>query len=381
MKLRSLRYEAKTGWSQPLPVNMDSPQTMILAFAAPSYLKNPGAISELAKAFPKSVVVGCSTAGEISGTQIYDESISVSISQFEKSRILSAVHKIDPKEENSSFAAGISIADKLLKPDLKGVLVLSDGTSVNGSDLIRGLSSVLPPEVVISGGLAGDGSNFKQTWVLDDKKPTIGVISAVGIYGDNVQIRASSMGGWDVFGPERIVTKSSGNVLFELDGKPALTLYKEYLGDRAGELPASALLFPLSLRSEELDRKGLVRTILGVDEQKQSMTFAGDIPQGSYAQLMKANFDRLIGGATTAAEIVNKDAQESSDTLAVAISCVGRRLVLGVHTEDETEATLSILPKGTQQVGFYSYGEISPLANGKCDLHNQTMTLTTFSEG
>lgn len=380
MKLASLHYQANVGWSQPLPTHMDSPQTMILAFAAPSYLKNPEAISNLAKAFPKSVLLGCSTAGEISGTQIFDESISIAIAQFEKSYLRSTANKIDSKEAHQSFEAGQNIAKKLLKPDLKSILVLSDGTFVNGSELVRGLSSILLPNIVISGGLAGDGSNFKETWVLHDKKPTTGMISAIGIYGDSVQVKASSMGGWDVFGPERKVTKSSGNVLFELDGKPALSLYKEYLGDRASELPASALLFPLSLRSEELDRKGLVRTILAVDEEKQSMTFAGDIPQGSYARLMKANFDRLIHGATTAAEIVNKDAKKTSDTLAVAISCVGRRLVLGVHTEDETEATMGVLPKGTQQVGFYSYGEISPLANGKCDLHNQTMTLTTFSE-
>ena len=67
-------------------------------------------------------------------------------------------------------------------------------------------------------------------------------------------------------------------------------------------------------------------------------------------------------------------------TLAIAISCVGRRLVLGERTEEETEATLDVLPDGTQQIGFYSYGEISPLSSGRCDLHNQTMTLTTISE-
>jgi hypothetical protein len=59
---------------------------------------------------------------------------------------------------------------------------------------------------------------------------------------------------------------------------------------------------------------------------------------------------------------------------------VGRRLVLGSRTEEEIEATLEVLPKGTQQIGFYSYGEISPYTAGTCDLHNQTMTLTTLSE-
>jgi hypothetical protein len=189
-----------------------------------------------------------------------------------------------------------------------------------------------------------------------------------------------AIGGWDRFGPERRVTKSKGNVLFELDGRPALQLYKEYLGDRASGLPATGLLFPLALRAKQTESKSLVRTILAVNETEQSLTFAGDIPEGALAQLMKANFDRLVQGALEAASSTRLSDDDSTATLAVAISCVGRRLVLGERTEEETEATLDVLPKGTQQIGFYSYGEISPYTSGSCDLHNQTMTLTTLSE-
>jgi hypothetical protein len=205
-------------------------------------------------------------------------------------------------------------------------------------------------------------------------------VTAVGFYGDRIRIGHGSKGGWDRFGPERRVTKSQGNVLFELDGRPALQLYKEYLGDRASGLPATGLLFPLALRAKQTDSKSLVRTILGVNEHEQSLTFAGDIPEGAYAQLMKANFDRLVQGASEAATSTKLLADGDSSALAVAISCVGRRLVLGGRTEEETEATLDVLPKGTKQVGFYSYGEISPYTAGSCDLHNQTMTLTTLSE-
>jgi hypothetical protein len=179
---------------------------------------------------------------------------------------------------------------------------------------------------------------------------------------------------------ERLVTRSRANVLFELDGKPALQLYKEYLGDRASGLPATGLLFPLTLRAARDDDKRLVRTILAVDEATQSMTFAGDVPQGYYAQLMHANFDRLIQGAGEAALSTRGDGAPAPAPLAIAISCVGRRLVLGERAEEETEAVLEVLPPHTQQIGFYSYGEISPYASGHCDLHNQTMTLTTISE-
>jgi hypothetical protein len=218
---------------------------------------------------------------------------------------------------------------------------------------------------------------------LKDRTPQSGYVTAVGFYGDHIRLGHGSKGGWDKFGPERQVTKSIGNVLYELDGRPALGLYKEYLGDRASGLPATGLLFPLAIRTSQAEGKVLVRTILAVDEATQSMTFAGDIPEGVFAQLMRANFDRLIQGASEAATLTfdhHNGSYSDSPTLSIAISCVGRRLVLGERTEEEIEATLEILPKGSRQIGFYSYGEISPYKSGACDLHNQTMTLTTIAE-
>lgn len=208
--------------------------------------------------------------------------------------------------------------------------------------------------------------------------PTGNFVSAVGFYGEKVKIRHGSKGGWDIFGHERKVTKAKDNQLFEIDGKPALDLYKNYLGELAAELPASALLFPLSIRLDQNDEKRVVRTILSIDEEKKSLTFAGDIPEGSLIQLMRANFDRLIDGAAEAALMTQEDSK--NDVLSIAISCVGRKLILGERADEELEAALDSLPPKTKQIGFYSYGEISPYATGHCDLHNQTMTLTTISE-
>ncbi len=276
--------------------------------------------------------------------------------------------------------AGEMLAHQLYEPGLRSVLVLSDGISVNGSALVRGLNAILPDSVVVTGGLAGDGERFGRTWVIKDGVPESGYISAAGFYGESIRVGHGSKGGWDIFGPERTVTRSSGNILYELDGKPALQLYKEYLGDRAEGLPASAMLFPLALRAESGSAKQIVRTVLGVNEAHNSMVFAGDIPEGYRAQLMKANFDRLVDGASFAAQQVWDSSSQGTPQLAIAISCVGRRMVLGERTEEELEAACEILPKGTWQIGFYSYGEISPFTTGQCDLHNQTMTLTTISE-
>jgi hypothetical protein len=308
-----------------------------------------------------------------------DRGLSVAIVRFAHTRL--AVATTPVRTVADSLRAGDAVARQLDGPALRGVLVLSDGLRVNGSELVQGINSALSEAVLVTGGLAGDGERFKRTWVLRDGEPVEGFVSAVGFYGDRVRLSHGSKGGWDPFGPERLITRSEGNVLFELDGKPALPLYKKYLGEQAANLPASALRFPLSIRDSMASDKRLVRTILSVDESAGSMVFAGNVPQGHLAQFMCANHECLIEGAARSALMTGARVwKDSGPCLSVAISCVGRRLVLGQRAEEELESVLEVLPEGTRQVGFYSYGEICPHSTGKCDLHNQTMTLTTISE-
>lgn len=379
MKVHALRYDPCSGWSGPFP-DVDSPRTLVVVFGGSVYMDEPGPVARLCDAYPRSRVIGCSTAGEIHGDRLDDDSLTVAVVAFERTRLASAAARVE--DAAASFEAGASLARQLDDADLRAVFVLSDGLNVNGSALATGINSVLEPHVVVTGGLAGDGERFERTWVVHEGKPATGWASAVGLYGDHVRYGHGSRGGWDIFGPERTVTRSIGNVLYELDGLPALDLYKKYLGERADDLPGSALLFPLSLRAGESDPNSFVRTILAVDEAERSMTFAGDVPNGYRAQLMRANFDRLVDGAGTAAEIgaSTTPAPGVGEPLVLAISCVGRRLVLGERTEDEIEATLDAAGPHATQLGFYSYGELSPLTDGTCDLHNQTMTITTISE-
>jgi hypothetical protein len=233
--------------------------------------------------------------------------------------------------------------------------------------------------VVLVGGLAGDGPNFGTTYVGLNSQPAPGKAAAVGFYGDTLNVGHGSAGGWDVFGPERRITRAKANVLYELDGKPALDLYKRYLGPDADQLPGSALLFPLRIYPADKPEQAIVRTVVGIDEKARTMTFAGDMPEGYCAQLMRGNFDRLIQGAAHAAEQAQGKAE--GERVAILVSCIGRKLLLGQRTREEVEAVQSVLGGATHLTGFYSYGEVSPHAvTGSDELHNQTMTITTLSE-
>ena len=377
MDIETFAHTRSGGWGAGF-TTWDSERTLVTVFGASDRVRDSQAIDELVAAFPRAHVVGCSTSGEILETSINDDSLAVAVCRFEHTRLRSLAVPVG--DAANSRAAGKRLAEALAAPDLRALLIFSDGLCVNGSELLGGLNEVLPASVVVTGGLAGDGARFQNTWVIADRAPRAGWISGVGLYGERVHVGHGSKGGWDAFGPERVVTKSKGNVLYEIDERPALALYKEYLGDRAAGLPGTALLFPLTLRASRGAAKSLVRTILSIDEAAQSMTFAGDIPQGYLAQLMRANFDRLVAGAAEAARLTSEGSNDTTASLALAISCVGRRLVLGQRAEEEVEAAREALPRSARLLGFYSYGEISPYATGQCDLHNQTMTLTNIQE-
>ena len=381
MDLRTARWQRGSGWQQTLP-DADGPHTLVLAFGPSDLLDDLAPVQDLLAAYPTSCVVGCSTAGEIAGDMVSDGSLTVAVVRFEGIRLLQVDEKIDGPAD--SYFAGLRLAEQLTarEPELGAVFVLSEGLGVNGSAVAAGLVQGTSGRVMISGGLAGDGDRFERTWVLGNQGLRGGHAVAVGLAGPKLVVRHGSGGGWDPFGPVRRITRSEGNVLYELDGQPALELYRRYLGDRADGLPATALLFPLAITAPGAPERELVRTVLSVDTATQSMTFAGDVPQGSTAQLMHSSLDRIVEGAEVAVEATcaGGAGPDGDPVLAIAVSCVGRRLVLGRRTEDELEAVLSGLPTGSELVGFYSYGELSPVAAGSCDLHNQTMTITTIGE-
>ena len=376
-------YTPGQGWVRAGAV-LGAEQTpqLVLVFGGSQLIRDPSSFAQLRQMYPASHILQCSTAGEITGPRVTDNTLATTAIHFEKTTLQFAQTEV--AEAGQSLEAGQRLAAQIPKQDLVHVLIFSDGLRVNGTALVKGLVDSLPPGISATGGLVGDGSDFKHTFVGLDAVPGEGRIVAIGLYGSSLKVGYGSLGGWDPFGPERMITRAKDNVLYELDGKPALALYKEYLGDQAAGLPGSGLLFPLSLRIKT-DLGGeteVVRTLLAVNEEEQSMTFAGDMQEGVYAKLMKANFERLIDGAQSAASMGIEALQAERAELTLMISCVGRKLVLKERIEEEVEAAISVIGKQSTFCGFYSYGELCPVAASEkqCQLHNQTMTVTTMRE-
>lgn len=383
MKIEQKKWTKESGWKtystdQKFAENPE----LVLVFGGNEALKNADLFNEIRTWYPKSHIVSASTAGEIIQTEVSDDSLVVSAVKFSSTTLSFSEATISSSEESEEI--GKKLASGLPKEGLVHAMIFSDGLVVNGTPLVKGLLSELPKDVSVTGGLAGDGSRFKETLVGLDKPAESKKLVCIGFYGPKIKIGYGSLGGWDAFGILRTITKSKGNVLYELDGEPALSVYKKYLGELAKELPASGLLFPLNLniKNDDGTEVEVVRTILGIDEKEQSMTFAGDMPEGVVARFMKANFDRIIDGASGAANMSIESLGQNKPELAILVSCIGRKLVLKERIEEELEAVREKVGQNAAMIGFYSYGEICPTTptERQCQLHNQTMTITTLRE-
>ena len=364
-------WTKESGW-QDIPSFSDKAD-IVFVFADDPFFQTEKCYADLRQKFPKAHLLGCSSSGSISGVRIFDHVVVATAVQLEKSHV--KISTVDFDSSKNAFDCGNQLITNLAAPVLKHVFVLSDGQMVNGSELANGLNVKGFPT---TGGLAGDGTRFGKTWVIGDAPAKNGRIVGLGFYGD-VTVKSGCFSGWEEFGPERVITKSSGNVVYEIDHQPALSLYKKYLGEQSAELPASGLKFPLSIQPN-INETSVIRTLLSVDESQNSLTFAGDVPEGFICKLMRANIDSLIEHAGLAASAASP-AAENALGLCLIVSCVGRRLVMGQLIEEELEEVQQKLGQNTLLAGFYSYGELAPFKDVlMCQLHNQTMTLTTIYE-
>lgn len=374
MVSEQLRWSTKEGW-RGYDALQGSTRDLVLVFFDNEACLEPQWYETLKQMYPNAVIAGASSSGNVLNTTISDEDAVATAITFDRSTVRFVSRKVSDYDDVERL--GASLGTELLGESLRHVLILSDGLAVNGSELARGFSQVLPEGVTITGGLAGDGTRFGTTYVMAQAAAQTGIVAAIGLYGETMIAKSGCFAGWDEFGPERVITHSKGNVLYTIDDKPALALYKSYLGEFAVDLPGSGLRFPMSVRKDGTATP-LIRTLLAVDEETQSLTFAGDVPEGYLCRLLKTNMDLLIEHAGLAAQ--SSKLEQNEEFLVIAVSCVGRRLVLGQLCEEEIEIIRETLGPKAVITGFYSYGELSEVGESRCTLHNQTMTLVSIYE-
>ncbi len=377
MKTVQVHFRKKTFNRESLKAIIDLKPQIIVAFANIEWARDIELLKELKTHLPDAEIVGCSTAGEISNDGLFENSMVLTAIRFESPT--SKVRIMTEKVETDQGQSGRNLGKKLVDKGLRGVFLFAPGVAVQGSAMLHGLKETVGPEALLIGGLAGDSGKFERTAVFHNTQSYGDHAIALGFYGDQIELSHSAKAGFRSFGGVRQITKANDHIVFEIDGQPALKVYKESLGKHADDLPSTGLMFPMAILNDQNSETGLIRGVLNVNEENQSLFLAGDVQSGTFFKLMRAENQSLIVGARDAAQSLNKSA--SPQSIGFLISCVARRMVMGAAVEDELDAAMAELKNCQNISGFYSYGEFGPFFSlVDCQLHNQTMSVSIISE-
>lgn len=375
MEIKKLIYNDGS-WSENFPKDMDSPKTIVLIFG-----NDEQRVQEVIKAFPKSHIAGSSTFGEIYGGHVYDKTVSVSVIKFSDVKIKSV--EVPFTDYAESYNTGVKVFQELNEDKLSGILVFTKGLVFNGDQFAKGINSKNNKNVLIGGGMAGD-PEVKDTWVISKQGKRTQAVVAVGFYGDNFQMMISTESGITPLGVERTVTKSDKNILYEVNHKPALEFYREFLGDNFKDLTKSAIQYPIAVSKDyKISQAELVRTPYTINEKDQSVTFTGEVPEGLQIRLMMAGSENMVSGSEKAAQDTKTRIKKAKGDPAfvLLVSCASRKMVMGEFTEEEIDMVQTVLGQKDYTIsGYYAFGEIVSAQGGTCVLQNQTINLISFYE-
>lgn len=358
------KWEAAGGQS------MNGEADLVLAFGSAATMRDGKALGRLREEYPAARLLGCATPAGIHGARSHEHQLASTAIDFDHSTVRSA--RVEVGSAPDGYVAGQRLADALWADDLVHVLLLCDASGATAGDLTRGLAHALPDGVTFTGGISASGLVF-----LDDSAAQ-NAVAAIGFYGKRLKVTCGCGGQWELFGPERHVTRARGNILYELNDRPAFEVYHEDLGRYAGEIAAIGVHFPLSVRTND-PTQGVARAVVGADREHGTLTLAGDATEGGFARVMRASHDGLLRGAGLAADNCCPGGQPPQ--LALLVSGMNRRIVLKNRASEEMEAVRDVFGPGTVLTGFYGAGEIAPAEAGeRPEFQNQTMAVTGFSE-
>jgi hypothetical protein len=320
---------------------------------------------------PTTRVIGCSSCAEINSEDATTGSVTAMGLRL-GGLTATVVHARD--EAHDSRAVGRRIGEALAGTDPSLVILLVDGITLNSTPVLAGIQSVLGARVPVVGGVAADDLSFKHTEEYVDGEVLTGAAVALALTGP-LAVRTVVAGGWQALGEARVITRAADSkTITELDGTPALEVYRHYLGTFGRDLDNAGLEFPIGVVTMPGDAgpadEPFVRAVQGAAADGRGVRVSGDIAEGATVRMMRASRDELIASAAAGMAAA---AAELTPALALVFDCAGRKVVLGTRYQEELRAAFARLPEGLPKVGFFTYGELAPRA-GRTIHHDETFT-------
>lgn len=347
-----------------------------LAFIFCDYSHDLAGISALFKEHAISLC-GSTTAGEIINTSVVEESIVCLLLDINPDYFEIFLADYDTSTKEVAATLGKSALEKFQNPSL---IVISSGLETDGEAVVNGLRQHLSPEVKVFGGLAGDNFDMIATYVFDNERfSTAGLVSVI-IDSDKVHVGGVAASGWQAVGVEKIITRSSGNIVYTIDGEPAMDVYKKYFGltteldARNGIASTLGAQYPLQVKRD--NGQTVIRAPLLANPEDNSLIFAGAVQEGATVQFsVPPHFD-IVNKVIKEAESLREETPQVAAM--IMFSCVARHTALGPMIEEEVAGIQRLW--GAPMIGFFSYGEFGAMPESNCDFHNETCSLVLIQE-
>ncbi|MFZ0491330.1 MAG: FIST N-terminal domain-containing protein [Salegentibacter sp.] len=318
-------------------------------------------------------VLGATSCGEFINEQQTDGEIAMLLMEISKDLYSLEFEKI---EDDQMELATQSLANKALQKFKNPALILCS-TAINrkteffdGHKMVSTLKKSLGPEKVYYGGMAGDDWSMNGTFVFANENETDSGIAAIVLDGDKIQLNGMAINGYKPMGISRTVTRSKGNLLYEIDGKPAVEMYLKYLGknDQQDDLDVFkdvSVEYPFIVERDQ-NETVLVST-RDINEEENALVTDMDMPEGTnfwFAQ--PPGFD-IVEEILEKAAMIKESQKTKADALLV-FSCAGRPPLLGPMVTEENEGLARIW--NAPMAGFFTYGEYGRAYKGKQNFHS-----------
>lgn len=382
MQVNTRVYRAKQGWDSPLPANLDSSRTLLVVFAAAELFEAEiDWLAQIRNALPQSQMIGCSTTMPLVNGQLLPGSAVLAVCQLEHARIKLTSQPLESPAD--SLAAGQAIGRALYQPDLRQIMLFADGRTVNANELMNGINSVAPQAIRLSGGMAShpDFNNGLRLLILDGTLKSQTVVAAA-LYGDQLMIQQREDVGLKTYSQYYEVTRHGDRLITEVNGRPALDVYNEFLGELADD-KGYIHMFPIGFYEAPDTPMKVVRSILDLSQGDRALILASEVPAHPYMRFMTGLPSQFIDSAQKVAAGISASVINERFTLpllSLTTTCVGRQAAMGRQAEQEVARAFAALPRGTEQIGFAAYGEIAWSSTGFCELHNHTINIMLMGE-
>jgi hypothetical protein len=356
---------------------VDSASTLILLCTSnPTPALTP-ALAQIRSHYARSPILTFAGTAPMHAGHLHPGELTFAATTFARATLSSASAPL--RNISDSCNAGKFLGLQLAKPGLRAVILTSTTSIINADALIEGLYAELGSTTLF-------GALAPTPHISPAHTNEHATVSAVGLFGDSLRIGTGVRLGLEPFGPPRHINISNGTIITQIDGRPALEVYKRLLGPKAAQLPGAALLFPLVIK---VPGGLLTRAVTQIDESTGSIHTTAPIPQGTYVHLARAEFDSLINASSEAAweaaqgtddlTGVGSSGGSRGACLGLTLACSGRHLLLGQRADEEASAAMLALPRGSAHLGCYTGAVIAPYLHSTHTL-SQAIGMLTLRE-